>query len=346
MRDFAAWSLNLGQWRGVQVRLHAIFLLFGVLTLYVSTRGPGPNMAGYGLLSLAILLLSVLAHEIGHCYAAAQVGGSSDQIVMAPWGGLTSPRVPREPQHELVTAVAGPLVNLCIWFVILPVLLLTEENVLGLLYPLEPTNILEGSSQVIVGLKLAFWINWVLVLLNLLPAFPMDGGRIFRSFLAHTFGVQNAVKIVARGAMLIAIGLCLFAWLKRDSLPEAPLPAWVPLLLFAIFLYFSARQEVARTEEQEAEDELFAYDFSQGYTSLDKSLEPIRPMGLSPLRRWVKQRREARRLQKLQLEQEEERQVDAILIRLNEVGLSGLSPKERALLERVSARYRSRQQSD
>jgi hypothetical protein len=59
----------------------------------------------------------------------------------------------------------------------------------------------------------------------------------------------------------------------------------------------------------------------------------------------VQQRREARRFQKLQLEQEEERQVDAILIRLNEVGLTGLSPKERALLERVSARYRSRQQS-
>src|SRR5215216_5392541 len=121
MRDFAAWSLGFGQWRGIQVRLHAIFLLFGVLTLYVSTRGPGPGMAGYGLLSLAILLLSVLAHEIGHCYAATQVGGSSDQIVLAPWGGLAFPRVPREPQHELVTALAGPLVNLSIWFVILPV---------------------------------------------------------------------------------------------------------------------------------------------------------------------------------------------------------------------------------
>ena len=123
MRDFGAWSIGFGQWRGVQVRLHAIFLLFAVFTLYVSSRGPGPGMAGYGLLSLCILLLSVLAHEIGHCYAAAQVGGVSEQIVLAPWGGLTSPRVPREPQHELVTSLAGPLVNLSIWFVILPVLL-------------------------------------------------------------------------------------------------------------------------------------------------------------------------------------------------------------------------------
>jgi Zn-dependent protease len=345
MRDFAAWSVGLGSWRGVQIRLHAIFLVFGVLTLYVSTREPGSAIVAYGLLSLFILLLSVLAHEIGHCYAAAQVGGSTDQIVLVPWGGLTSPTVPREPQHELVMSLAGPLVNFSIWFVILPVLLVTSENVPGLLYPLEPVEILEGGSPVIVGLKLAFWINWVLVLVNLIPAFPMDGGRIFRSLLAHSFGVQNAVKIVARGAILIALGLCVFAWLKRDALPDAPLPAWVPLLLFAIFLYFSARQEVARSEELEQDDELFAYDFSQGYTSLDRSLEPRRPLGLSPLRRWVQQRRQARRLQKQQLEQEEERQVDAILIRLNEVGMTGLSAKEKAILERVSARYRSRQQS-
>ena len=71
MRDFSNWSLNLGQWCGVHVRLHAFFLLFAVCSLYVSSRDPGLEVWGYsGAFILVILFLSVLAHEAGHCFAA------------------------------------------------------------------------------------------------------------------------------------------------------------------------------------------------------------------------------------------------------------------------------------
>jgi Zn-dependent protease len=345
MRDFSNWSLNLGEWCGVQVRLHAFFLLFAVFTLYLSTRDQAAAGMGYaGPLILIILFLSVLAHEVGHSFAAFKVGGSTEQIVLGPLGGFTQPTVPHEPQHELLTALAGPLVNLAIWLLTAPLLGLAGVELTGLLNPLEPKAVVEGAPW-LVALKLTFWLNWLLVLVNLLPAFPLDGGRILRSILWPAFGPRTAVLVVARGAMITAVGMCVIAWVLRDAFPTALVPAWMALLLFAIFLFFSAQQEIARLEEHDSEEELFSYDFSQGYTSLERNFERQRRRGPGPLRRWLEKRRDDKRIAQQQLEQEEESQVDAILARLHETGMDGLSAKERSLLERVSARYRNRQSS-
>ena len=349
MRDFSSWSLNLGKWYGVHVRLHAFFLLFAVCTLYLMTAkalgltdDPGQGVL-YGLMLLGVLFLSVLAHEVAHCLAAFRVGGGAEQIVIWPFGGLAQPHVPHEYQHELITAVAGPLVNLLICMFVAPLVWALNQDLWGLLSPLNPHALIEGSAWLVL-LKLTLWLNWMLVLVNFLPAFPLDGGRVLRSILWRWFDYRTAVLVVTWGAKFIAAGLCVMAWCKWGE-SSSLVPSWVALLLLAMFLFFSAKQEMARLEEQEMDEELFSYDFSQGYTSLDRHFDSPRPGASNPLRRWLTDRQRARNQKQQIVEQEEERRVDEILARLHETGMNGLSAKDRALLQRVSARYRNRQQS-
>jgi stage IV sporulation protein FB len=294
--------------------------------------------------SLLVLLASVLLHEWGHCLTARRVGGYAEQVVVWPLGGLSPPHVPHDPQLELLTALAGPVVNALVMILTAPLLLAGRQDVLGLFVPLAPAALTEGPPF-IVGLKLVFWINWLLVLVNLLPAFPFDGGRVLRSLLWSQFDYRTAVFWVTRTAMAASLGMCFIAWWMRDTYTTALVPAWVPLLLFAIFLWFGAQQEESRLEYGDGDDDFFGYDFSQGYTSLERDASRQRPSGPGPIRRWFEERREARRQRQEAIEREEEQQVDAILIRLHEAGIEGLTPQERTILERVSARYRNRQQS-
>ncbi len=259
-----------------------------------------------------------------------------------PFGGLAQPHVPHEYQHELITAVAGPLVNLLICMFVAPLVWATHQDLGGLLSPLNPRGLIDGGPWLVL-LKLTLWINWMLVLVNLLPAFPLDGGRVLRSILWRWFDYRTAVLVVTWGAKFLAAALCVWAWFKWGE-SNSLVPSWVALLLLAMFLFFSAKQEMARLEEQELDEEMFSYDFSQGYTSLDRHFESPRPAA-NPLRRWLAERERVRQQKQMFVEQEEERRVDEILARLHETGMAGLSAKDRALLERVSARYRNRQRS-
>jgi len=345
MRDAASWSINLGHCRGVQVRLHAFFLVFGVFTVYLSSRQGDQDLVWYGLAALAILLASVVVHELGHALAAFRMGGNVEEIVLGPLGGLVPPRVPREPQHELVMTLCGPAANLLVAALAAVPVLVHQGQFIELLHPFAPADLHVGTPWLIAA-KLTFWINWVLFLVNvLLPVFPLDGGRIVHALIWKMFDQRMAVASVTLAGKVVAVLLCVAAWFARSEPAPALVPPWLPLLLLAIFVFFSAKHEAARLEEQDIEEELFSYDFSQGYTSLERHVDTAQSGPRSPLRRWVASRRQARQRRRQLVEQNEERQVDEILARLHQHGMQGLSPKERALLNRVSARYRNRQGS-
>ncbi|HEX4132013.1 MAG TPA: site-2 protease family protein [Pirellulales bacterium] len=337
MRDLLSWNVSLGRWAGVQVRLHFFYLLFVAFALHHSWR---EGLLGYGCAALAILTVSALLHEFGHCVAAWRVGGNAEQVLLWPLGGLSHINPSQDPQNELLTALAGPVVNFAICAALAPVLVVLGDGAVmpGMLNPLEPPVPIEADSLGALPLvRCAFWINWMLALMNVLPAFPLDGGRALRAVLWPRFGYRTAVLLVARTAYLTAIVLGLLAWFAASAYPFAPLP----LALLAVFLFFAAKQEAERLQEGDSSDSSFGYDFSQGYTSLERHLQPkAREPG--PLRRWLDRRREERAERQQQLEQEEERRVDDILVRLHELGRDGLSPEDRALLDRVSARYRNR----
>jgi Zn-dependent protease len=345
MRDLASWSINLPRCRGVHVRIHAFFLGLAVLALYLSSRYPHHGYLRDSALLLGILFVSVLLHEIAHAVAAVRVGGHADQIVLWPLGGLAAPQVPREPQLELIVALAGPVVNLLICSMVVPLILSRDHELVGLWHPLDPHGLRTGGSLV-VALKLTFWVNWLLVLINMIPAFPLDGGRILRSLLRRWLDYRTAGQVVTWAGKFAAFLLCMLAWYWWDEPTSSLLPAWVACILLAMLFYFSAKQEMARLDESELEDELFNYDFSQGYTSLERHFDrPRRDSGPGTLRRWIAHRQETRLRKQRMIEEEEERRVDEILARLHEAGMTGLSSKDRALLDRVSARYRNRQGS-
>ena len=341
MRDLLGWNLSLGRWAGIRVRLHVFFVLLVVFVINFAWLDGRGDFLQYVAASLLILFVSVLAHELGHCYAARRLGGRVDQIVLWPLGGLAQQHVGHHPREELIAASAGPLVNLAICLLSALPLALVEPwpAIAGLLNPLQAPLWSEGLSWR-GALSQTFWFNWLLLLVNLLPAVPLDGGRILRALLWQKIGYRSAVQQVARVAQVMAVAIWIAAWWVHVDYPYAPLP----LALLGVLLFFSAKQEAER-QDRDSEDALFGYDFSQGYTSLEKQFDsPSRKRSPGPVRQWLQGRREARLLRQQQVEQEDDRRVDDVLARLHETGRDSLSEEDRALLDRVSARYRNRQQ--
>lgn len=338
MRDALGWSLSLGRWFGVCVRLHILFLLFAVFAIAASLRSEDKDLFGYGLMSLVILLGSVILHEAAHCLAAIAVSAPVERVVLWPLGGLETINSTQDPRQEFRMGVAGPFANLVVSMLVAPILLFAHQNPLVLLNPLVPPAGVEGITVATVS-AMTFWINWVLFTVNLIPAFPLDGGRILRALLCIRFDERVSVTIAARVAQGCAVLICLTGILLYSIFPFV----WAPLVVFGIFLFFSANQEIDRYDRESAGQSTFGYDFSQGYTSLDKTFEPVGSQGSGGLRAWIEQRREARQQRQQEVEHEEEQQVDVILTRVHQHGIGGLTKAERSLLNRVSQRYRNRQ---
>lgn len=346
MRDLLSWNLSLGKWGGIKVRLHVFFILFAVVALHLATHGADGHLLWITLVCLGLLLASLLAHEFAHCIAASKFGGGADQIVIWPLGGLTQPSTPHDPQQEFWTALAGPVANLAVCAVISPLLLiLYRHSLVSLLNPLAPPMGADGALSGQVVLSWMFWINWLLAVVNLLPAYPLDGGRALRAILwantKHSF--RESAALAARVAKLTACCLWIAAFLANGSAEYSF--AFLPLLLTGVLLFFGARTDSDRLGEQESEEAVFGYDFSQGYTSLEKTLAPPRKQRPGPIKKWLAEKRAARLLEKQRLEAEEERRVDEVLARLHEHGPGALTEDDRSLLARVSARYRNRQRS-
>jgi len=346
MRDQNTWSLRLGHWGDVQVRLHIFFLLFAAISIYLSwfnqVSGTARRVDWVVITGLLVLICSVLWHEMWHFTVASKFGGVMPQSVLVPWGGLSAIHVPHDPKAEMISYLAGPSANLALCAVCAPLLVWSANTELAsLLHPLQPALITEGSTWALV-VSLTFWVNWLLFLVNLIPAFPFDGGQIFRTALSRFLGKHYAGVAAARVAQMAAIVLLVIAWFVRNSDPSSLVPTWFALVMMAIFLLFSAANEPKRKEPEVTEDEVFGYDFSQGYTSLEKSVDSIDDELESPISQWLEQRRRERKRRKVEQEVEEEQRVDEILARLHKHGMSGLSDDDRAILQRVSERYRNR----
>ncbi len=347
MRDQTIWSISLGRWGGVQVRIHIFFLLFAVLTLFLATNLAGQAIDDnfdWAVTSLVILFVSVVWHELWHHRIAHSYGGIADATLLMPWGGISSFRHLPDAKSELVVGLAGPLSNLVISCVCLPILWFeTHLNPLSMLHPLQPMLQTSDESLFVTTFAIIFWANWVLFLVNLVPAYPFDGGQILHGILSPALGKQYAARIVDRFARVAAIGLVIAAYLLRQPAPGEIIPMWLALLVLAIFLFFSGAPSTPRpAQEADDEEDVLGYDFSAGYTSLERSVEAMDEMEPSPISQWIEQRRETRHRRQAEMELEEDQLMDEILERLHLHGMESLSDEERELLERVSARYRNR----
>ena len=230
------WAWRIGRFSGIDVFVHATFLLI-VAWLYLENRQLGGDFASFlrSLLFVLTVFTIVVLHEFGHALAARRYGIRTRDITLLPIGGVARlERMPEEPRQELVVALAGPAVNVAI--VVVLTLVLTPAAVLG---SLREVHLLGGAF-----LKRLLWVNVWLVIFNLIPAFPMDGGRVLRALLTLLTGSFNqATQIAALVGQFIAALFVL----------GGVFLGWNPLLIFiGVFVWFAARAEARMIEEREA----------------------------------------------------------------------------------------------
>jgi Zn-dependent protease len=212
-------SWKLGRFAGIDVFVHSTFLL---LLLYFAATAE--NVVAT-LIGLVTVFGCVLLHEFGHALMARRFGIETEDITLYPIGGVARlRRLPRAPGAELLIALAGPAVNFAIvgtlvglWFMGLDQVLLDLGlgDVLGFLGPLVVINLFLG-------------------LFNLIPAFPMDGGRVLRALLSGVMGRSQATSIAAGVGRLLAVAFGLYSLLVTHNLMHVALAA---------FIFFAARAE-------------------------------------------------------------------------------------------------------
>jgi len=221
------WSFRIGTIAGIEVRLHVTFLLFVVgVAIYQGLFTGQVGRAVGGVVLLLLIFACVLLHELGHALAARRYGIRTRDIVLLPIGGVARlHRMPEKPLQEIVVAIAGPLVNVALVGILLVMLR-------GIGNLPEPGTLRTGPVETLL------WVNMMMVAFNLVPAFPMDGGRVLRAVLAMQLPYARATRIAAgvgQGiALLFGIGGLIFNY---------------PMLLFvALFVFLAAGEEYALVE--------------------------------------------------------------------------------------------------
>ncbi|MBV8795459.1 MAG: site-2 protease family protein [Hyphomicrobiales bacterium] len=225
------WSITIGSVGGTAVKIHITFILFLVWIAFSGWTRGGAAAALDSTVFIVLLFACVVLHEFGHITAARRYGIKTPEVTLLPIGGVASlQRLPSDPRQELVVALAGPAVNLVIGLAL--ILALGSAHFGDLEQIDDPKLSLLGRLAV---------ANIFLVVFNLIPAFPMDGGRVLHALLAMRVGGPRATEIAARIGQALAFGLGFLGLFGN------------PLLLFiAIFVYIAAGAESQMSAANEA----------------------------------------------------------------------------------------------
>jgi stage IV sporulation protein FB len=210
-------AFRIGSLFGIPIRLHITMLIVPFFAFWSSGRG---DLVGFAIaLGFTVVLFSsVVAHELGHALTARRFGVHTADIVLLPIGGVARiVNLPTRPRHEIAIALAGPIVSIAIagtaFLFLIPSLLI--------------------STYAVTALNALFYINVVLGLFNLVPALPMDGGRVLRGLLALKRDYLSATRIAARIGRAIAVAGFVYAIYSGN----------VMLGFIAAFIFFGAGTE-------------------------------------------------------------------------------------------------------
>lgn len=228
------WSWRVGEYAGIGVYIHATFLL---LLAWIGVAhwatGGGAAAAIAGIAFVAAVFGCVLLHEFGHALAAKKFGIRTRDITLLPIGGVARlERMPEDPRQELVVALAGPAVNVIIAAALLVWLVFTSA-----LSPLGRLGVATGPF-----LERLLLVNVILVVFNMIPAFPMDGGRVVRALLAMRMDYTRATQIAASLGQGIAMLFGLIGLLTGHFM----------LLFIALFVWIGAGQEATTVQMKHA----------------------------------------------------------------------------------------------
>jgi len=341
---------------GIHVRMHILFPLFLVVMWLRAVVEKG-QPAGYPtdtLVILVLLFIAVLLHELGHCFGARLMDGDAREILLWPLGGLARCDVPSTPRANFVMSAAGPAANVLLCLA--AGLVLAAASLRPSLDPtfaqLWRTELYSWADGFWYGnarypgelgrqhLELwqmlvarFFWINWVLFLINVcVLGFPLDGGQMVQALLWPRLGYKQSMLTAIFLGFLFMFLIGVYALVEKDPL----------IFCLALFIYFACKQQWIILETG-GEESLFGYDFSQGYTSLERDQpRPTRRRRPNVLQRWL-QRRAARKLLREQEQQmAEELRMDELLAKIQRDGRQALTDEENRFLKRVADKYRHR----
>jgi Zn-dependent protease len=233
------WSLHLTDVAGIRIQVHATFLL---LLLWIALSYWQLTGSGAAVLSAVLFILAlfgcVVLHELGHALTARRFGIGTRSITLLPIGGVASiERTPEDPREEIIIALAGPLVSLAI-----AGLLWLWLRASGTGVPVEQLDAVEGPF-----LQRLMLINILLAVFNLVPAFPMDGGRVLRALLSFFLEPLKATQLAAWIGQLMALAFALLGLLFNPF-----------LFLIAIFIWFGATAEAGSAAMKHALHDLVA----------------------------------------------------------------------------------------
>lgn len=256
------WSLSLGRIAGIKVFIHWTFLiLIGWIVIQSARQGQTSTQILWTLAFLMGIFVCVFLHEMGHSLTARRYKINTRDITLLPIGGLARfENLPEDPKQELLVALAGPAVNL-----VIAALIFLGLSTTGLLDPeaLELTEI-NGSNF----LYLLLSANLILAIFNLVPAFPMDGGRAFRALLSFKFSRVKATRIAAGLGQILAIAF-VFIGLFYNPI----------LLLIGIFIFLGAQAESSFAQTR---------DLLLGYRVADVTMEEYKTLSTEdPLSRAI-----------------------------------------------------------
>lgn len=223
------WSYPVGRILGTELRVHATFFLL-LLWVGASAWGQeGPAGAALSILFVLALFFCVVAHEFGHALMARRFDIATRDVTLLPIGGVARlERMPEDPRQEIWVAVAGPAVNVAIWALLV--------LILGAAPQLAAVERLDSAGSDFLGQLAA--VNLTLVVFNLIPAFPMDGGRVLRAVLTVFLGRGRATAAATLIGQAAALGFALLGLLSGNLV----------LLLIAFFVFAAATAENAEVQ--------------------------------------------------------------------------------------------------
>jgi Zn-dependent protease len=321
-------SFHLFTLAGIRVRMHASLALVIALVLLFGIGGFGDTVA-LRVQGVTMLFAVILLHEFGHCFAARSVGGNADEILMTPLGGLAMAMAPRRPWAQFVTVAGGPAVNVVICLICGLGLYLT----IGI-FPLGPWTFGsiyrglgdDGWLSVVPYLFMMYGISYWLLLFNLIPVFPLDGGQLLQSILWKPMGYYKSmlltVNIGLGGSVLMAmVGIATFGTFGGGLL----------LILIALSCFMNClsmrRQLLAAGPYGLEEDE--GIDYSAAYdTGMPKRKRPSK---------W----RAKRAAKRAAADREEQQRIDAILAKVSAKGMNSLTWLEKRALKKATEHQRA-----